>query len=413
MKIANIRPPYSVRYGLVIAVSMMTLSGCVSAVTDDQETAATITEQGAPANTAGEGVPSPASGSAAKSAAGYVDPSMVSAAAPTGGQAEQSADASSPQVYGSAPAIAGLVTQPTAISAGTSSIYSSGSQPVAVQPQVAEGEAVSTPIPAYVPVPVINPALNSVYSAPPQVPQQAQQPQNTVVPQEQSAVLPTTAPQPAPADTQTKNDTGGSSDKQAVSLAAFFAGAAKIRAARPATNPPATSQQVASLPRTATTDDLQTGIALNGRATMSDEFDDAHIDEDEEPVGLMKLASLSGLSRIAPNGLFLQTDHVNVGCFKPDLVNLIKDIETYYHRPAIITSGYRPPRNVRQGSKHYTCEAADIQIEGVSKWELATYLRSRPNRGGVGTYCHTESVHVDTGEARDWNWRCRRTVKKS
>jgi len=26
----------------------------------------------------------------------------------------------------------------------------------------------------------------------------------------------------------------------------------------------------------------------------------------------------------------------------------------------------------------------------------------------VGTYCHTESVHVDVGPERDWNWRCRR-----
>jgi uncharacterized protein YcbK (DUF882 family) len=31
-----------------------------------------------------------------------------------------------------------------------------------------------------------------------------------------------------------------------------------------------------------------------------------------------------------------------------------------------------------------------------------------PGRGGVGTYCHTNSVHVDVGPERDWNWRCRR-----
>jgi uncharacterized protein YcbK (DUF882 family) len=59
-------------------------------------------------------------------------------------------------------------------------------------------------------------------------------------------------------------------------------------------------------------------------------------------------------------------------------------------------------------SLHTLCAAADIQVDGVSKWELADYLRSIPGRGGVGTYCHTESVHIDIGDERDWNWRCRR-----
>ncbi len=81
--------------------------------------------------------------------------------------------------------------------------------------------------------------------------------------------------------------------------------------------------------------------------------------------------------------MFLQTDHVEVGCFKrPELVRMIKDVERHYNSPAIVTSGYRPPKGIRQGSKHYTCDAADIQIKGVSKWELATYLRSLPDRGG-------------------------------
>ena len=52
--------------------------------------------------------------------------------------------------------------------------------------------------------------------------------------------------------------------------------------------------------------------------------------------------------------------------------------------------------------------AADVQMPGVSKWELAAYARSMPGRGGVGTYCYTKSVHVDIGPERDWNWRCRR-----
>ena len=33
-------------------------------------------------------------------------------------------------------------------------------------------------------------------------------------------------------------------------------------------------------------------------------------------------------------------------------------------------------------------------------------------RGGVGTYCHTNSVHIDIGKKRDWNWRCRRKRRR-
>lgn len=129
--------------------------------------------------------------------------------------------------------------------------------------------------------------------------------------------------------------------------------------------------------------------------------------------GRIQLASAAGLARLAPNGLHLQTEKVEVACFKPQLVRTLKSIERHYGRPVVVTSGYRSPKHNRRiggasGSRHTSCEAADIQIEGVSKWQLAKYLRSMPGRGGVGTYCHTESVHIDVGNTRDWNWRCRR-----
>jgi len=129
--------------------------------------------------------------------------------------------------------------------------------------------------------------------------------------------------------------------------------------------------------------------------------------------GQIQLASAAGLARLAPNGLHLQTDKVQVDCFKPRLVRTLKAIERHYGRPVVVTSGYRSPKRNRRvggasGSRHTTCEAADVQVEGVSKWQLAKYLRSMPGRGGVGTYCHTESVHIDIGNTRDWNWRCRR-----
>jgi uncharacterized protein YcbK (DUF882 family) len=131
---------------------------------------------------------------------------------------------------------------------------------------------------------------------------------------------------------------------------------------------------------------------------------------DERPV---QLASAAGLARLAPNGLRVQHDDVDVACLKPALVRVLKQVERHYGQNVVVTSGYRSPsRNKKargaEHSLHMYCSAADIQIEGVSKWELASYLRSMPGRGGVGTYCYTESVHIDIGPERDWNWRCRR-----
>jgi len=133
-------------------------------------------------------------------------------------------------------------------------------------------------------------------------------------------------------------------------------------------------------------------------------------DLDERPV---QLASAAGLARLAPNGLSVQHDDVDVACLKPALVRVLKQVERHYKGNVIVTSGYRSPsRNKKargaEHSLHMYCSAADIQIEGVSKWELASYLRAMPGRGGVGTYCYTDSVHIDIGPERDWNWRCRR-----
>jgi len=137
------------------------------------------------------------------------------------------------------------------------------------------------------------------------------------------------------------------------------------------------------------------------------------IEEDGEDASGVQMASAAGLARLSPNGLHQQTGKVEIACLKPGLVRVLKSVERHYGKPVIITSGYRSPKHNRRiggasGSRHTSCEAADFQVVGVSKWELAKYLRTMPSRGGVGTYCHTESVHVDIGSPRDWNWRCRR-----
>ena len=144
------------------------------------------------------------------------------------------------------------------------------------------------------------------------------------------------------------------------------------------------------------------------------------IEEDEDLADVenaTQLAALGGLGVLSPNGLRVQHSKVKVDCLKPGILRILKMVEHKYRKKPIITSGYRnPKRNRRAGgvrnSMHIYCKAVDIQIEGVSKWALAKYLRSLPGRGGVGTYCRTKSVHVDTGSKRDWHHPCRRKKKK-
>ncbi len=137
--------------------------------------------------------------------------------------------------------------------------------------------------------------------------------------------------------------------------------------------------------------------------------DDSDIDVYED-VGSYDVASAAGLARLAPNGLLKQRESVDTACLKPKLVRMLKQVERHFGKRLIITSGYRSPaynKKVRgaEKSQHMYCAAVDVQLPGVSKWELAKYVRSMPGRGGVGTYCHG-SIHIDVGPERDWNWKC-------
>jgi uncharacterized protein YcbK (DUF882 family) len=156
----------------------------------------------------------------------------------------------------------------------------------------------------------------------------------------------------------------------------------------------------------------QTALFEIKRKSGIDDDSDVDLHEDEESAPI-RIASAAGLARLAPNGLVTQTDQVDVACLKPSLVRVLKTVEQHYGRKIVVTSGYRSPSHNRRArgaknSLHMFCAAADIQVPGVGKWELASYFRTMPGRGGVGTYCHTESVHIDVGPERDWNWRCRR-----
>lgn len=150
---------------------------------------------------------------------------------------------------------------------------------------------------------------------------------------------------------------------------------------------------------------------IKRKSGLDDDSDiDVHEDIDGAPV---VLASAAGLARLAPNGLLKQRESVDVACLKPALVRVLKTVERHYGKKMVVTSGYRSPTynrkvNGAKKSQHMYCAAADVQVPGVSKWELAKYVRSMAGRGGVGTYCHTNSVHIDIGPERDWNWNCRK-----
>jgi uncharacterized protein YcbK (DUF882 family) len=145
----------------------------------------------------------------------------------------------------------------------------------------------------------------------------------------------------------------------------------------------------------------------------SADYDADILDEASGEEGVYQTASISGLARLAPNGLMVQRPDVQTSCFQPDLVSIIRAIETRFHTKIVVTSGYRSPsHNLRvngaKRSMHLQCKAADILVPGADKFQVASFVRTLPNRGGVGTYCHTAAIHVDTGRQRDWNWACRR-----
>lgn len=115
----------------------------------------------------------------------------------------------------------------------------------------------------------------------------------------------------------------------------------------------------------------------------------------------------------AANGLLLAHAAINVSCIKPDLLGLVRSAESHFNRRAVITSGYRSPghnRRVRGAlhSQHLYCNALDLYMPGVTRDDLARYFYDQPARGGLGVYCGTKSIHIDTGRRREWRWSCQR-----
>jgi hypothetical protein len=111
------------------------------------------------------------------------------------------------------------------------------------------------------------------------------------------------------------------------------------------------------------------------------------------------LSTAASRRRGGSGGIEKQITSVSTGCLKPDLKRILHNASSHFGSPVVITSGYRHSRS----SYHGKCMAADVQISGVGVGALARYFRGQPGVGGVGTYGHTRSVHVDIAP-RHYTW---------
>lgn len=111
----------------------------------------------------------------------------------------------------------------------------------------------------------------------------------------------------------------------------------------------------------------------------------------------------------AGSGIVSQTPSVAIGCLKPGLVGILRRASARYGGEVVVTSGFRGGRG---RSYHARCMAADVQIAGVSPGALARWFRAQPDVGGVGTYGHTRSVHVDVAPRKySWHGRSARRIR--
>jgi hypothetical protein len=97
------------------------------------------------------------------------------------------------------------------------------------------------------------------------------------------------------------------------------------------------------------------------------------------------------------------------GGLHPRLRSMLYHVEAHFHRPLVVVSGCRSHQHNRRiggarESWHLRCQAADVKISGVNKYAVARFASSLPGRGGIGTYCHDGSVHIDLGPRRQWYW---------
>jgi uncharacterized protein YcbK (DUF882 family) len=99
---------------------------------------------------------------------------------------------------------------------------------------------------------------------------------------------------------------------------------------------------------------------------------------------------------------YAYNDRVITSCFPPLLRSALKQLAQYFHRDVLVTSGYRDHGLAH--SRHRTCDAADIMIDGVTPIHVAHVAAHIAGVNGIGTYRHVRIVHIDV---RDYKsaWR--------
>jgi hypothetical protein len=124
------------------------------------------------------------------------------------------------------------------------------------------------------------------------------------------------------------------------------------------------------------------------------------------PAGIVQ-GNVHRLQRVNAGGLTRQTASVAAGCLKPDLLAVLRRASDHFGSEAVVTSGFRRGRGF-----HARCMAADVQIAGVAPGALARWFRTQSDVGGVGTYGHTRSVHVDVAPRKYvWHGRSSRRIR--
>jgi hypothetical protein len=108
---------------------------------------------------------------------------------------------------------------------------------------------------------------------------------------------------------------------------------------------------------------------------------------------------------------FAQANVKGNGGLNRRLTGLLFQISNHFHAPVTVVSGCRSyAHNRRIGgareSWHLRCMAADFRVQGVGSGAVYRYTASLPGRGGVGSYCHDNFIHVDVGDRREWHWGC-------
>jgi len=135
----------------------------------------------------------------------------------------------------------------------------------------------------------------------------------------------------------------------------------------------------------------------------------------DDPVGWIhpENAAFRAIGAFGRGAIVPVHKNVSLRRLDPELRRVLDRASRHFGKKVNVTSGYRSPSYNRKvhgarHSKHMTGQAADISVAGVSKARLAKWAKAQPEIGGVGVYCRSSFVHIDTGEDRDWYWPCRK-----